>query len=219
MGLCRRRDVRRVRRGAGALACLRGATVPCETICSCCCQPCSHFQVAVRAEVEATAMKEVIWAGLSWTPGTFEATSPASQPATIAKTGPSSATNRPISEPSVLARGSAGLAGACEGVGKLVTALPPCVRSLRRAGRRLLLPDDEAQAHLGLQGGVGCVERHRPGLVTDHPVDADVAPRLEGLHGCLGARAEVTVDTGGGDPALARTVGEHGLQLPHDGAG
>src|ERR1035437_273085 len=39
----------------------------------------------------------------------------------------------------------------------------------------LSLADNEVQAHLGLERGVHCVERHIPGLVTDHPVHDDVA--------------------------------------------
>src|SRR5664279_1585519 len=84
----------------GVGACLRGGARPWATSDSCCCHPCSHFHAAVNALVDTAIMKATIWVWSKLAPGTRCATTPAIQPAAIAKTGVSSATPRPNNDPS-----------------------------------------------------------------------------------------------------------------------
>ena len=64
-----------------------------------------------------------------------------------------------------------------------------------------------------LQGRACRMQRHGPGLITDHTVRGYPAPALERLDGGLGVRAEAAVNRAGGRvPLPGRTVGEHPLQ-------
>src|SRR5262245_3359301 len=61
------------------------------------------------------------------------------------------------------------------------------------------------------------MQRNRPGLVADHSVGGHAAPGLKRLHGSLGTRAEIPVDSlRAAPPRAGRAVGEKLLQGADD---
>jgi hypothetical protein len=72
--------------------------------------------------------------------------------------------------------------------------------------------DDEIETHCTLQCGARCVQRDRPGLVSDDPVRGNTAPSLKGLDRSLSIRSKDAVDPlRRRSPVPGGAIGEHQL--------